>query len=125
MDYCLNGVDYYSCGGNCWTGGNQHNHRDVFYSYRYKWHNSGWSQIMGDMTWWFNHNDHCRISMWAGGHGGYYWHSWNYHGQHSRVQFTYKGGTQGHHYRQRFVTKAPANGGNYCPHLYERKACEA
>jgi hypothetical protein len=152
-DYCLNGQDYNNCGGNCWTPGNQymylrkqgfwnvkfytimhghlgharlrfqHNHRDVLYTHRYKWHNSGWSQIMGDMTWWFNHNDHCRISLHAD-RGGWLWHSWNYHGQHSRVQFIYQGGTQGYHYRQRFQTKAAQNGGNRCPHLSEKKRCE-
>jgi hypothetical protein len=66
-----------------------------------------------------------RISILSDG-GGYSWHVWGGAASWSRVQYLFVG-TQaaGSRIRQRYVAKAPQNGGNACPGLTDKAACSA
>jgi hypothetical protein len=154
-DYCINRSDFNHCGGNCHADGGSHfyfrkagfwsvrfytiqngslhgtvvrfqdNHRDILYSHMYKWTNTGWTQLSGDLIWYFHANHHMRVSIYAGSHG-WLWHAWGGAASWSRVQYLFVG-TQaaGSRIRQRYVTKKPQNGGNACPGLTHKAACSA
>jgi hypothetical protein len=151
-DYCINRSDFNHCRGSCWSDSGslmylrkegfwsvkfysiqhgklygtrvrfQENNRDILYSHNYKWTNTGWTQMSGDIVWFFVNNHHVRISLHADQHG-YMWHAWGGTNSWSRVQYHYVSGAQGSRNRQRFIKKNPLHGGNACPKLMEKHTC--
>jgi hypothetical protein len=116
-DYCISRSDVSHCGGNCHANGGSHfyfrkagfwsvrfyaiqhgalyhtrvrfqdNHCDILYIHMYKWTNTGWTQISGDLIWYFHANHHMRISILSDG-TGYLLHAWGGAASWSRAQYT-------------------------------------